>query len=513
MALSATEDDQHALTNVAASSDRLPRPLKLVIGLLLAGAFVMILNETIMSVALPTLMVEFSVDAATAQWLTTGYLLTMAVVIPTTGLMLQRYSTRAVFVAALTLFTIGTLLCAVAPSFSLLVAGRVVQAIGTAIILPLMTTTVLTLVPVSRRGSTMGLISIVIAVAPAVGPTFSGFILDSLGWQWMFLTVLPIALVVLAVGAVLVKDFSARRSTPFDALSVVLSAVGFGGLVFGLSAIGKGGSTQGSMSPIVPLIAGVVALAVFVLRQISLQRRDAALLDLRPFRVRAFSLGIVMIMVSMLGLFGTLILLPIYLQQVMGLGTLQTGLALLPGGLAMGILAPFVGRAYDRIGPRPLVVPGSFVVALALLGMYLLNDSSTLTQIITTHVVLNIGLGLVMTPLLTTTLGSLRSELYSHGSAITNTLQQLAGAAGTALFITVMTAVSNSALSEGTDPVAAQAAGIHAAFLWGAVLAAIAALLSFTVKRAANPAPSAPCTSSKQTRDPPSTSQPIQEMP
>lgn len=464
-------------------SGGLPREVKLVIGLLLAGAFVMILNETIMSVALPTLMVQFSIDASTAQWLTTGFLLTMAVVIPTTGLVLQRFSTRAVFIAALATFTVGTALSAAAPGFVVLLVGRVIQAMGTAVILPLMTTTVLTLVPAERRGRTMGLLSIVIAVAPAVGPTFSGLILDALGWRWMFLTVLPIAAVVLIVGAVFVQDFSVRRRTPFDVLSIALSILGFGGLVYGLSAIGKAGAAGSAVSPVVPLAVGIVALVAFVLRQISLQRRDGALLDLRPFTVRAFTLGTIMIVVSMSALFGTLILLPIYLQDVMGIGTLQTGLALLPGGVAMGIMAPFVGRAFDRIGPRPLVIPGSMVIALALLGMFLLTPSSSLTQVIITHVVLNLGLGLVMTPVMTSALGALRNELYSHGSAITNTLQQLAGAAGTALFITVMTVATASASRSGLDPVAAQAQGIHTAFLAGAVLATVAVALSFTIKR------------------------------
>ncbi|GAB3212780.1 MDR family MFS transporter [Marinactinospora thermotolerans] len=475
--------DQAATGRGPASDDALPRQVKVVLGLLLVASFVVILNETIMSVALPRLMVELEITAATAQWLTTGFLLTMAVVIPTTGLILQRFTTRSVFITAMSLFTVGTLLAALAPGFGVLLAGRVIQASGTAVMLPLMTTMVLNFVPASRRGRTMGLITVVIAVAPAVGPTFSGLILSALSWRWLFLVVLPIALLSLALGAALVKNITVPKRVRFDVLSIVLSALAFGGLIYGLSSIGE--STQGHapIPPLIPIGVGVAALALFVLRQLRLQRDDAALLDLRPFRSRAFVLGVVVLLVSMGALFGTLVLLPIYLQNVLGLTTLQTGLMLLPGGLTMGLIAPVIGRLFDRVGPRPLVIPGTFVVAGALGLMTLLDESSPIALVLTIHVSLNIGLGFVMTPLMTSALGSLERSLYSHGSAIVNTLQQLAGAAGTALFITIMTTGTAAGLTAGLDQVAAQASGIHTAFLWGAGLALVAAAASFLVRR------------------------------
>ncbi|MEE6289093.1 MDR family MFS transporter [Georgenia sp. MJ173] len=462
--------------------------VKLVIGVLLVASFVMILNETVMSVAIPRLMTEFSVTAATAQWLTTAFMLTMAVVIPTTGLILTRYSTRSVFIGAMSLFSAGTLLAAVAPVFPVLVAARVIQASGTAIMLPLLITTVLTFVPVSRRGRTMGLISIVIAVAPAVGPTFSGFILANLSWRWMFLAVLPIALVALAVGAALVKNITTPRAVPVDVVSIVLSAVTFGGLIYGLSSIGE--ATQGNalVSPAIPLGIGTVTLVLFVWRQLRLQRDDAALLDLRPFRSRTFTVGITMMLISMGAMFGTLILLPMYLQNIMGLTTLETGLVLFPGGLTMGLIAPFVGRLFDKVGPRPLVIPGSIVLATALGLMTLLTADSPTWHAVAIHVTLSIGLGFLMTPLMTSALGSVEPALYSHGSAIMNTLQQLAGAAGTALFITIMSTRTAAGLDDGLDPVAAQAAGIHDAFLWGAGVALAAVAISFLVRRPAAPA-------------------------
>jgi DHA2 family lincomycin resistance protein-like MFS transporter len=466
--------------------DALPREIKIVIGLLLVATFVVVLNETIMGVALPQLMGDLAVSASTAQWLTTGFLLTMAVVIPTTGLILKRFSTRSVFIAAMSLFSAGTLLAALAPGFPVLLVGRVVQASGTAIMIPLLITTVLTFVPESRRGRTMGLISIVIAVAPAVGPTFSGLILSALSWRWLFLIVLPIALVALALGAVFVKNITTPQAVKFDLVSIVLSALAFGGLIYGLSSIGESASGHTPVNPAVPIVVGVVALALFVWRQLLLQRTDSALLDLRPFKQRSFVVGIVVLLVAMGALFGTLILLPIYLQDVQGLTTLQTGLMLLPGGLVMGLTAPFVGRAFDKVGPRPLVIPGTMVVALALAGMTLLDETSGRPLVVAVHVVLSMGLGLVMTPLMTSALGSLDKALYSHGSAVLNTLQQLAGAAGTALFVAIMTTKTTSGVEDGLAPVDALASGIHAAFLVGAGLALVAVAASFLVRRPKN---------------------------
>ncbi|MFC9683943.1 DHA2 family efflux MFS transporter permease subunit [Streptomyces sp. NPDC056948] len=465
----------------------MPRQVKVVIGLLLVATFVMILNETLMSVALPRLMAVFDVGAGTAQWLTTGFLLTMAVVIPTTGLILRRFNTRAVFLAATSLFTAGTALAAAAPHFAVLVAGRMIQAGGTAVMLPLLTTTVITFVPADRRGRTMGLISIVIAVAPAVGPAASGLILSALSWHWLFLAVLPIALLSLAAGAALVRNITTPERVRCDLLSVVLSTLAFGGLIFGLSSIGESAGGHAPLPLFVPLSVGGAALVLFVWRQLCLQREDAALLDLRPLRIKPFVVGLTALLLSMGALFGTLVLLPLYLQNVRGLSTLRTGLLLLPGGLAMGMIAPVVGRLYDRFGPRLLVIPGTSVVALALGAMSTLDAGTPVSRIILIHVLQCLGLGCVLTPVMTSALGSLSPGLYAHGSAVLNTLQQLAGAAGTSLFVTVMNTVGAEHGRSGAGS-AAQVAGIQEAFLWGVGMAVLALVASLFIRRTAVPA-------------------------
>ena len=454
-----------------------------VIALLVVSAFVVILNETIMSVALPRLMQDLNITASSAQWLTTAFMLTMAVVIPATGFLLQRFAIRTVFFSAMGLFTLGTVVAASAPGFSVLLVGRMLQACGTAIMMPLLMTTVLTLVPANRRGRTMGVISIVISVAPAVGPTVSGLILSVLDWRWMFIVMLPIALTAIGLGAIWVKNVTEPRSTPFDVFSLVLSAFAFGGLIFGLSSIGEAAEGNALMPVWIPLVVGALALVWFVLRQLSLHQEDRALLDLRTFRSRHFTVAMLIVAISTSALFGVLILLPIYLQQVRGLDVLSTGLLLLPGGIVMAVMAPIVGRTFDRVGPRPLVIPGTVIFCIALWWMIALGASTSFVAIVSMHLVMSAGLALMFTPLLTSALGSLEPALYSHGSAIVGTAQQLAGAAGTALFVATMSVATTAAEQGGQSVDAAATAGVHAAFLWGAGLGVVTVLLSFLVRR------------------------------
>jgi DHA2 family lincomycin resistance protein-like MFS transporter len=316
-----------------------------------------------------------------------------------------------------------------------------------------------------------------------VGPTVSGLILDRLDWRWMFWLVLPIALVALGLGAAWIRNVTEPVRAPLDVLSVVLSAFAFGGLVYGLSSIGESASGDAPLAPWVPLSIGAAALVAFVARQLVLG--DRALLDVRTFASRTFSVAVVLVAVSMMALFGTLILLPIYLQSVLGLSTLQAGLVLLPGGLTMGVLAPVVGRLFDRVGPRPLVAPGAAVASAALWVMTTFDASTGRGSVVAAHVLLSIGLAFMFTPLMTSALGSLPQHLYAHGSATVSTLQQVAGAAGTALFITVMTRGQVAGLDDGLSTVVSTANGIHSAFLWGGVISAAAVLVALAVRRPA----------------------------
>jgi DHA2 family lincomycin resistance protein-like MFS transporter len=245
-----------------------------------------------MSVALRHLTGDLHVTATTVQWLTSGFLLTMGVVIPTTGFLLQRFTPRRVFLAAMGLFIAGTLICALAPGFGVLLVGRVVQAFGTAVMLPLLMTTVMTLVPAARRGATMGTVSIVIAVAPAIGPTIGGLVLAALTWRWLFWCVLPLAVAAFVLGAAYLRGDAQTRPARLDVPSVMISTVGLGGIVYSFSTVatsvrGAGGAPLGV--PLAALVVGAAAMTWFVARQLHRQRINRALLDLRPFLERTFT--------------------------------------------------------------------------------------------------------------------------------------------------------------------------------------------------------------------------------
>lgn len=465
------------------ASENLSARERTAIGVLLVSAFVVILNETIMGVAIPVLMVDLSIDAVAAQWLSTAFMLTMAVVIPITGYLLQRFNTRPIFLTAMSLFTAGTLLAAVAPGFEVLLGARVIQACGTAIMMPLLMTTVMTLVAPTHRGRVMGNISIVISVAPAIGPTISGVILSVLDWRWMFILVLPIAAAALIIGGLLIRNVTTPRRTPLDVLSVILSAFAFGGVVYGLSTLGEGAGGHTIVPGWLALVVGGVFMVLFVGRQLWLQKRDHALLDLRTFQSLNFTISIILMVTTTMTLFGTIILLPIYTQNVLQLTTLETGLMLLPGGILMGVLAPIVGRLYDRFGARVLLVPGATIVSVVMWGLAMVNESTPSWLVIVAHVALSLGLALMFTPLFTASLGSLTPNLYSHGSAIVGTVQQLAGASGTALFVAVMTSIAAMGAVNGEATLTAEADGVRAAFLIGACISVAAIALAFFVKK------------------------------
>ena len=458
-----------------------PRDWRTIIVLLVA-AFVVILNETIMNVALPSLMVELEVSANTVQWLSTAFLLTMAVVIPLTGFLLQRFTTRFVFVLAMGLFSLGTLVAALAPGFIPLLVGRIVQASGTAIMMPLLMTTVLRLVPTHSRGTVLGTVSIVISVAPALGPTVSGIILQTLSWRFMFLLVLPIALAAIVIGVRLLEKGGEVRRSSVDVLSVLLAAVGFGGFVYGVSVAGEAPGAFSRPEVVAPIVIGGLSLIAFVLRQVGLQKTDNPLLDLRVFRFPMYSLSVGLFMIAMMALFGSMILLPIYLQNVRGFGALDTGLFLLPGGALMGLAAPFVGRLFDRRGPVPMTTIGASLIALMLWRFSTIGPETPVPLLLGMHLLLSSGMALLFTPLMTTGMNPLPRRLYSHGSAVMSTLQQVGGAVGVALLVTVMTSVAAS-LGTTTAPVLAQAAGLRAAFAVGAGFAIAAAILTLFLKR------------------------------
>ncbi|MCL2615048.1 MAG: multidrug efflux MFS transporter [Nocardioidaceae bacterium] len=449
----------------------------LVVKLLVAAAFVVLLNETIMVNAVPSLEKGFGITDSSAQWLSSIFMLTMAAVIPLTGWFLQRVSTRTAYAAAMTSFCAGTLVAALAPTFGVILLGRVVQASGTAVMMPLLMTTLMTVVSPQDRGRVMGNATLVMSVAPALGPTVSGLILQLHSWRLIFLLIMPIALLVGFLGFRLLENVGEPKASPVSWISVVLAAAGFASLVYGLNKVGSVSWPE----PTIFIGAGATLVAAFALNQVRLQRSGTPLLDLRTLRHPTYAKSLVLVACAFMGFFGSMLLMPLYLQHVRHLSALQSGLMVMPGGLVMGLLGPQVGKLSDRFGARRLVIPGAVAMVVLLVALAQITTSTPYWLIVTIHVLLMTSLSTVITPVFSLGLGDLPSHLYSHGSSLLGTLQQVAGAIGTALLVVIETNRSRHLMMAGHPFPEAFVSGMERALLVsacvGLVVVAMAVLL------------------------------------
>lgn len=459
-----------------------------IVAALIIGAFVAILNETLLNIAFPDLMTEFGVGMSTIQWLSTVYMLVIGILVPVTALLQQWFTTRQMFLSAMILFLAGTVVCGFAPSFEILLVGRIVQALGTGLMLPVMMNTILLIFKPEERGGAMGMIGLVIMFGPAIGPTLSGLIIDVMSWRWLFFLVIPLAAFSVIFAAAFLRNVSDITKPKVDILSIVLSSIGFGGIVYGFSKAGSGSWSDPEVYWMI--IAGGVSLILFVWRQLVVKE---PIMDLRSFKFPMFSLVTVLMLVLMMTLFSTMIMLPVFLQNAMMKTAFAAGLILMPGGIINGIMAPISGKLFDKFGPRVLVIPG-MVIVLAAIWLFTGIDANTTAQyIIALHIILLIGISLIMMPAQTTGLNQLPRHLYPHGTAIMNTLQQVSGAIGTALFITIMSRGTEKYILNAEDPtspataIGGLVAGMHDAFWVALAIGCVAFVLALFVKRVKSP--------------------------
>lgn len=459
----------------------------LLVLIMILGVFVAILNETLLNVALSKIMDDIGIAPSTAQWLSTGYLLVIGVLIPVTAFLIQRFTTRTLFLAAMGLFTVGTFVAAMAPGFTVLLTGRILQAAGTGLLFPLLTNVVFAMVPIEKRGSAMGTIGIVITFAPAIGPTLSGIVVEHFSWRVLFYGVLPIALLVMLFAYFRLKNVTETTNPKIDPLSLLLSTIGFGGIVYGFSSSGEGHGGWASNEVIISIAMGVASLVLFTWRQLTIAQ---PLLDLRTFKYNIFRMSTVIMMIVMMAMFSAMMLLPIFLQNALGYSPLEAGLVMLPGGIVMGIMSPITGRLFDKFGAKLLALVGLGLVANTLLQFAFITLSTSYSKIMIFNTLLMLGISMVMMPVMTNALNVLPPHLYPHGTAIISTLQQVAGAVGTALLVSIMTSTS-SRYMENTlttnDGAALQnlamIAGMKNSFLLAFGLVSIAWIASFFIKR------------------------------
>ncbi|WP_226669797.1 DHA2 family efflux MFS transporter permease subunit [Metabacillus litoralis] len=456
----------------------------ILVSFLIAG-FIGLFSETALNMALGNLITDFGIHETTAQWLTTGYLLTLGILVPVSGLILQWFTTRQLFIVSIVLSIIGTLIAALAPTFGFLMVARVVQAMGTALMLPLMFNTILLIIPPYKRGKIMGLLGLVIMFAPAVGPTLSGLILESLTWHWIFWISLPFLIVALIFGSFFMQNVSTPTKPKIDIYSIILSTIGFGGVVYGFSSAGEGGG-WGKPIVIFSIAIGFLSLVVFCIRQTKMKQ---PMLNLRAFKYPMFVVGLLLILVSMMIILSSMILLPLYLQSSLALSTFAAGLLLLPGGIINGLLSPVMGGLFDKFGPKWLVIPGLVLVTAALFGFSTIDLETTSAFIVSMHIIIMIGVSMIMMPAQTNGLNQLPPELYPDGTAIMNTLQQVAGAIGTAVAISILSSGTDKYLQSVTDvanPVnqlLAFTSGVQDAFIFAIVVSIVGFIISLFIKR------------------------------
>ncbi|PJM74705.1 MFS transporter [Bifidobacterium simiarum] len=401
---------------------------------LMIGSFVAILNQTLMISALPTFMREFGIPSNTVQWLTTGFMLTNGIMIPITAFLIETFTTRQLFLYAMGMFFTGSLICACAPGFPFLLAGRIIQACGAGVLMTLLQTVLFRVYPPERRGAAMGMFGLVIAFAPALGPTISGIILEYLPWRAIFILLMAITAAVIVAAWFTVGNVGEPSHPHIGVPSVVLSTFGFGGVLYGFSVAGRAGWT--SVPVVVSLIVGVVALTVFIRRQL---RLDQPMLNFRIFRHPMFTLCLTISVLGFAAFIGVENILPLYLQNDLGVSALESGLLMMPGGIMMGLLNPVGGHLYDRFGGRPLGMIGFALLTVSTLLLSMLQADSPVWMPALFFTLLLSGSAFCSMPLTTAALNQLTGPEIPHGTAMNNTLRQTSGAIGTALLVTIMT--------------------------------------------------------------------------
>lgn len=411
----------------------LPFNRNVVLAVLVSGAFVMILNQTLLNTALPAFMADFGITASTAQWLTTIFMLVNGIMIPVTAFLINKFTTRALFFTAMGLFVVGTLVCAVAPSFAVLILGRIIQASGAGIIIPLMQTILFAIFPMGKRGQAMGTFGLVIAFAPAIGPSLSGWIVDHLDWHILFWMMLPFAVVDLVIAYFILRNVTEQTHPRLDVASIILSSVGFGGLLFGLGSAGN--SSWTSPQVYLPLLVGIATLVVFVRRQL---RLTEPILEFRVLRYPMFTLNTALGMCVFMVMIGGMLILPLYMQNMSDYTAMESGLALLPGAVVMGLMSPVNGRIFDRFGARLLAVPGFVIVTATTFMFARLEVDTSFAYIAIVNSVRMFGTAMIIMPVTTAALNQLPPKLIPHGTALNNTMRQIAAAVGTAVLVTIM---------------------------------------------------------------------------
>ncbi|MBF0737438.1 DHA2 family efflux MFS transporter permease subunit [Staphylococcus arlettae] len=455
-----------------------------IILVMLSSAFVAMLNQTLLNTALPAIITGLEITETTAQWLITGFMLVNGIMIPLTAFLMDRFHTRPLYIFAMSAFLVGSIIAALSPNFTLLMFARVIQAVGAGILLPLMQFTVFTLFPPEKRGFAMGLTGIVAQSAPAVGPTLTGFLIDTFSWRAPFIVVAAIAIIAFIIGTIFVESNNTTKHTELDKTSVVYSTLGFGLMLYGFSSAGN----LGFSSPIVilSLIIGLIIVAIFVIRQIKL---DNPLLNMKVFANRTFSLSAFSSMILFIGIVGPALLIPMYIQSGLGLSAILSGLVILPGAVVNALMSVYTGKIYDKYGLKILAIPSFILLIIMTILHCFLTTDTPYWYIVVIYALRMFAVALIIMPLNTIGINALQPENISHGTAIMNSLRIIAGAIGTAVMITILSIVRKNYAAVHSDQSKmdimqhSTVLGVDAAFIFTTILLFIGFALTLMIKQ------------------------------
>lgn len=439
--------------------------------------------STAMTTALPNLITDFGVSTSTGQWVTSGYSLAMGVAMPLTAFLITRFPTKKLYMTGSGGFLAGLLLSIFAGSFGVMMAGRILQACGNGILMSAAQVIILTVYPEEKKGTMMGTYGLATTAAPIIAPTVAGLMIDAFGWRSIFYLVLAIMAISFVVSGFIFEDVLELQDKKFDVVSFIESIFAFGGITLGIGNISNYGPV--SLQAGLPLLIGIVVCALFVVRQCGLEK---PFLDVKILRSWNYAVSVISSMVLYLVMMGSSVMMPLYVQSVMGYSAVISGLVTLPGSLMTAVVSPFAGKLYDKTGIKTMFIAGSAALIVSNIGMAFLTLQTPLWVATVLNVIRNISIGSLMMPLLTWGTTNVSPKKVADASSLLTSFRTIAGSIGSAVFVGIMTAVSAGSAATYGD--AALMHGMNISFLWMAIGAVVLLLISIFGVRKTAPAAS-----------------------
>lgn len=397
------------------------------------GSFMVMLDTTVVNIALPRIIIVFGADVQSSQYVLTGYMLALAIIMPATGYLTDTFGTKRIYLLSMLFFTLGSFLCSAAWNVPSLVLFRVIQGLGGGMLMPLSMTIIFTAVPAEQRGTVMGVFGLPMLLGPVIGPTLGGYLVEYIDWRFIFTLNIPVGVLGLLLGATLLRETETHKDLHLDLKGFLFSGVGFASLLYGLSEASSEGWTDPRI--LMLLVMGSICLLFWLYTELTV---DQPLVELRVFRSTTYSLATFVNFILTMGLFSTMFLLPIFLQNFRGLGAMETGILMLPQALASAITMPISGKLYDRFGPRPVVITGLLLLGYSTWELSFLNLYTSNAELTRLLVERGLGMGLCMMPIMTVLMSSIPTHLIARSSSLTNVLRQVFGSFGTAIFATTL---------------------------------------------------------------------------